>query len=114
MVTVHGVRRVTPLAIVACLALVNSPGVDAKPKPSAATVRSEQARADVVAGWNAQAQALDRTRTTVQSKTDAAIAQRAQQARTAALILAHHVSNNSADAMDNARRRAAAAPGRLP
>ena len=108
MVTVHGVKRITPLAIAACLAIVSSPGANAKPKPSASVVRSEQARADVVAGWNAQAEALDRTRTTVQIKTDAAIAQRARQARTAALTLAHHVSNNSADAMDNARRRAAA------
>ncbi|MBP9084963.1 MAG: peptidoglycan DD-metalloendopeptidase family protein [Kofleriaceae bacterium] len=104
----RSVRAAPALAIVAGLALGGAPVVDAKPQPSASELRREQARTAVVKSWHAQAEALDRTRITVQSKADAAIAQRAQQARTAALTLAHHVANNSADAMDNARRRAAA------
>ncbi len=95
------------MAIVAGLAIVTSAGVEAKRTTSAAERRSEQVRSDVVKSWNVQAEALDRTRVTVQLKADAAIAQRAQRARIAALLLTHQVSNNSANAMDNARRRAA-------
>jgi len=70
--------------------------------------RNDQVRSDVVKSWSAQAEALDRTRLAVQAKVDTAILQRAARARAAALILANHVSANSDDAMDNARRRAAA------
>ena len=103
----HGVKLKTGLAIVAGLAFATSAVVEAKRESSAAERRSERVRADVVKSWNGQAEALDRTRTTVQLKADAAITQRAQRARTAALLLTHQVSNNSANAMDNARRRAA-------
>ena len=70
--------------------------------------RNDQVRAEMAKGWNAQAEALDRTRLAVQAKAQTAITQRAARARAAALILANHVSANSDDAMDNARRHAAA------
>lgn len=104
---VRSVKSLPMMAVMAGLVTVGA-RVEAKPKTTAAEVRGEQARAAVVKSWQVQADALDRTLTTVQLKAAAAIAQRAQRARITALLLAHHVSNNSADAMDNARRRAAA------
>ena len=105
---VPSVKLLPAMAVVAGIVTVTSAAVEAKRNASAAEVRTEQTRATIIKNWEVQAEALDRTRATVQLKADAAIAQRAQRARTAALLLAHHVSNNSADAMDNARRRAAA------
>lgn len=104
--------RAAKLAVVLSLAVAGlattSRLVVAQRARTRADERNERVRAEVAKGWNAQAEALDRTRLAVQAKADTAITQRAARARAAALILANHVSANSDDAMDNARRRAAA------